>query len=497
MAELEARTPVKSFNPWKTLTAGLLLMLSSGLVTSLPLYEPEIKAAFGWSAGQVGNLSGVLILANSFAFVAGVLYDLVGIHYTIVVGIVLTSVGYLLLYLGVETPNRFDEPGMMSLIFVSIAGFGATFIWVPALYANAKNFPPQRRGTYFGIANAFTVLSSVAWGVLYEGFGLEPEKSSSQAKKAEPLLYLTLIAAITPAISLWFVRTLVPGGNPKGNRPVSMNTALNRCFVTTASLAVLLTMLELIPELTEFAGYMVAVWLVVCLLIVRNLPAVLVEAIRIPPDVSVFRNLRTLNFWLLFLIAIAETACFSGILSRVPPAFLSNTFIAVAFGGLVTGALLDSQFFAKKVFFLTCLGTAVSQLSLLATDQDIYVSILFGGFFYGAFFVILLHTALDMSGSQNIGRNYGVLSIAVFLGMGAVVPCINFPPEDCKFTETAAFGAAGLVSAILAAWFSWRQSHQSNEHYLLLMEGAGRLNVGSSADPLFHDDLKEKLIDWE
>lgn len=154
----------------------------------------------------------------------------------------------------------------MSMVFVAIAGFGATFIWVPALFANAKNFPPQRRGppqnqgnnlrflgSYFGIANAFTVLSSVAWRALYEGFDLEPEKSSSQAKKAEPLLYLTLIAALTPMVSLWFVRTLVPGGNPKGNRPVSMNSALNGCLVATSCLTVLLTAVKL-----SFFVYLVA-----------------------------------------------------------------------------------------------------------------------------------------------------------------------------------------------------------------------------------------------
>lgn len=117
--------------------------------------------------------------------------------------------------------------------------------------------------------------------------------------------------------------------------------------------------MELIPELLEFAEYMVAVGLVVILLVIRNLPAVLVEAVRMPPDVPVYRNLLTLNYWLLLLTAFAQTACFAGeqvrlhfnpflfffgILTHVPTSeFLNNTFIAVAFGGLTAGALIDTR----------------------------------------------------------------------------------------------------------------------------------------------------------
>lgn len=151
------------------------------------------------------------------------------------------------------------------------------------------------------------------------------------------------------------------------------------------------------------------------------------------------------------------------------------------------------------MFYLTCIGTAASQLSLLAPDRDVYISILFGDFFFGAFFVILLYMALDMSGSKNIGRNFGVLSIALSLGLIAVVPCLNLNQEEsCKFTETVIFGAASFVSAVLAAILSWRRSKQSRDHYELLLEGAGRVNVGESADTAaFHDDLKERLMDWE
>mgnify|MGYP004629877279 CR=1 FL=1 len=143
-------------NKTQNLIAGLAIMLISGILYMWSVFQPYVMVHFGWSSGQVGMTSSLMI---AFFVIGNVLAGLVQEKYRprniVLVGGVMFALGMLL------TSFLSDRhPAMLYLTYSLISGLGCGFAYCTVLYALQKWYA-ARAGFITGLTVCFFGLSVV------------------------------------------------------------------------------------------------------------------------------------------------------------------------------------------------------------------------------------------------------------------------------------------------------------------------------------------------
>lgn len=175
-----------------TFAASLPVALSAGTTYSFSLWSEAVGAAYNLDEKQISLLGTACNLGGYSSFVSGLIYDWLsrkhqfGPRIVLLLGILVNSSGYSLLYLAGTGHVHVSFPMLFSLCVVACSG--GTYSDTTALATNIRNFP-SNRGTVVGLIKTCVGLSAAVYSLMYSGF-LAPHA-----------LHYLLFLAIAPAIA--------------------------------------------------------------------------------------------------------------------------------------------------------------------------------------------------------------------------------------------------------------------------------------------------------
>ena len=173
---------------WLSLSGGMIAESVSGSAYLLGVYSPQVKAILNLTQLDLQDISSIGNVGQYATIDAGIIFDLLGVRATIVIGVLLNALGYLLFWAGLKgsVPN---SAGMMSL-YAFLWNHGSSCIDVSSLSSSIRNFP-KNKGLVIGMVKSFFGLSASILTVLYTIF-----------YKPDVISFLEFIAILIPSISL-------------------------------------------------------------------------------------------------------------------------------------------------------------------------------------------------------------------------------------------------------------------------------------------------------
>ncbi|TFY79997.1 hypothetical protein EWM64_g4020 [Hericium alpestre] len=403
-------------------------LLSPALATHLKLTQPQLTTIV--LAGMIGQYP--------FAAVVGKVIDRHGPWACSLVSSILFSFGFgMFAHEIAKTPDDITYPSKSSfhrlVFFFFLAGLGTVFSYFSSLFAASKNFP-----NYMGVASG----SSMAL------FGLSPLFLSLLAKPfsrpdtdLDVTAFLTFLAALAGTVHLIGAFTLhVP--------PLLSDRA------TISEEPVIIGHEDLEEASTDERQA----------LLPGKGPQVSVDVVPVEEDATVLDLLKDPNFYILALITMLVLGSCEMVISNIgtivlslPPSSASQETtildtatdvatstqvrvlsLANTASRLLAGPLADftspvaaylpsgirsfpRKHFFSRIGFLSgaTLLLAISYASLvlgIRSQGMLWILSIGTGVAYGTTFTILPSVVSSVWGSTNLGRNFGVLTYAPFLG---------------------------------------------------------------------------------
>lgn len=153
---------------WTTLSAALLLASGAGTVYAFALFAPLLKSRLRLSQEDTALVASIGALGLYTSLFAGLHFDRYGARRTVLVGAVLSGLGFLGLYAAVSSAAT-DSAIVLGLIY-AVAQHGSAWILSASVAAPVRNFPSECRGTVVGLSKGFFALSAsfhieIFWGL--------------------------------------------------------------------------------------------------------------------------------------------------------------------------------------------------------------------------------------------------------------------------------------------------------------------------------------------
>eukprot|EP00808_Paulinella_micropora_P013318 g9801.t1 len=166
-------------NRWQGLAAGSYLGALAGLVYTFPIYSGNLKRILSASQESLSWVATFGVFGGDVAILPGASYDKWGPRVTAQIGCILSSIGFLGIYLASTGDLKCGVPGVA--LFYCIACQGLTFMDVAAMATQLDNFRLQQ-GQASGVVKTQTGISSSAVIVIIVGFfGIE-DKTKGEAQ---------------------------------------------------------------------------------------------------------------------------------------------------------------------------------------------------------------------------------------------------------------------------------------------------------------------------
>mmetsp|Transcript_28067 Transcript_28067/g.97108 ORF Transcript_28067/g.97108 Transcript_28067/m.97108 type:complete len:549 (-) Transcript_28067:76-1722(-) len=516
---------------WRALAAGLLVEAAAGTAYAFGVYSPQLKTKLGWSQTQLEAVGTYGNIGLYCGFLGGVFFDRYGTKPTLAIGVVLSFLGYAMMWAG--DGDHFGAPGTVAFMGLGAAiwSHGSAWYDCATIATVAKNFPADR-GRIIGLLKSLFGLSAAIAAQFYLSF-FKPD--------AEPfLLFLAIYIAGLGVVGTLFVSE-VPGeeatplGKPGMRRAQFATTVIGVLAVFLATVAVLqsrwiLDGAETASQLAAskvFSYVLIALVLLNMLVAVRRCPlwgrsdkeepeeAYLLDY-RSSSDggpsstihVSFGQSLTDPNFYLIFLAVMCGTGAGLMVINNLGQMVESlgggkgsqDVFVTLLSvfncGGRVLAGFLSDKYSRTVIrplwLALAVLGMGASQVLLVFSPLDLfYVAIPLVGLFYGSFWSLLPTIIADIWGTKAFGKIYSLASLAP--GFGSILMAqqlagriydshYNVPgTKECTghvcFQLThillAIFCAVGVAAALLV-------SARLRKHYAMLREGS-RFSTGVRA----------------
>lgn len=143
---------------WTTLSAALLLASGAGTVYAFALFAPLLKSRLRLSQEDTALIASIGALGLYTSLLAGLHFDRYGPRRTVLIGAVLSGVGFWGLHRAVDTAAT-DSALVLGLIY-AVAQHGSAWILCASVAAPVRNFPQEYRGTIVGLSKGFFALSA-------------------------------------------------------------------------------------------------------------------------------------------------------------------------------------------------------------------------------------------------------------------------------------------------------------------------------------------------
>ncbi len=345
-------------NKTQNLIAGLAIMLISGILYMWSVFQPYVMAHFGWSSGQVGMTSSLMI---AFFVIGNVLAGLVQEKYRprniVLVGGVMFALGMLL------TSFLSDRhPAMLYLTYSLISGLGCGFAYCTVLYALQKWYA-ARAGFITGLTVCFFGLSVVL---------LAPAARAMLSHLGVPATFRILSA-------IFIVVTLIAGH-----------------FVSQPSAEYYMAEASKVLSKDEFKQFRPA------------------EMIKTPMYwLQIVSMFLSSGAYLVLVPYITTIAVGRGMSEHLALVAVMSTGIGNSIGRIIAPAVSD-KLGRTITIVLCCIITAASCLLMISATGALYVAAVFLiAFAYGGTSGINPVISTELFGAKYSGTNYGLVMISI------------------------------------------------------------------------------------
>jgi len=391
---------------WRVTLAGTGINLALGVLYTWSVISGSIPDAWGWTKADKALPYAVACFIFSLAMVpAGRLQDRIGPRWVATIGGLFIGLGCIVAGLAGSSLAGFVVG------FGLLAGIGIGFGYASATPPAVKWFPPAKTGMIAGIVVAGFGLASVYVAplatALLNAFANGGQKGVSSTMLVFGVLFLVVVVLLSQLL-----KNPPPGYVPGG----------------TVS------------------------------------PAGKKDPVAKPPDVSWNQMMKTLQFWVLWIMYFFGAGVGLMLISIAAPlgkkslgdaAFFAVVVLAVGnAGGRILAGTLSDKIGRQWTLFLVYVLQAVMAVLLLGIEKNaaaLLVVLLIAGGNYGANLALFPAVTKDYFGLKGFGLNYGILFTAWGFG-GLALPYLCGRIQDIYGTPNPVFKlACGLliVAALL------------------------------------------------
>ncbi|CAH1780806.1 unnamed protein product [Owenia fusiformis] len=138
-----------------------------GNVFTFNVYSLALKHTFNYTQGDIDMMAALQHFGFHFAFPAGIVQDMFGPTITSGIGLILTSIGYVLLWSSTKSIEFYtSKPGLLKLYFFMI-GLGVSFTYMAALTTTISNFTSKHRVPALAVLESFLGVGAFVFSLLY------------------------------------------------------------------------------------------------------------------------------------------------------------------------------------------------------------------------------------------------------------------------------------------------------------------------------------------
>ncbi|HEY8297888.1 MAG TPA: OFA family MFS transporter [Candidatus Baltobacteraceae bacterium] len=414
-------------NRWLIAIAGVIVMICLGTVYSWSLFVRPLIAAYQWSNQETSLVFELAIFFLGVgAIIGGRWQDRVGPRTVTIVGVLLWGIGVLLA--GLLTPVMGKTA--MYLFYGIIGGLGLGFGYITPVAMVTKWFPDKR-----GLASGMVVMGFGLGAFFYNNIVTKIPSFAAAAKAATA--YATARAAATKAGTPFDAATYVLA-------PVHVH-AIMSVFIVSGIVFVIIGGLCTLALRNPPEGY--------------TRPGTLATAAASAHSYTPSEALRTMPFYLLWLILFLNVTAGILIVSNAVPIYSDLTGATAAAAGFIYGLLavfnglgrffwgwISDKIGRNHTYVVMFLIQVVIFFIMGNLHSFAAVGICFGIILlcYGGGFGVMPSFNADYFGTKFLGQNYGMILTAWGVG-GIVGPYIAAAVKD----RTGSFTGALVPVAIM------------------------------------------------
>jgi Nodulin-like/Major Facilitator Superfamily len=193
---------------WASLAAGLIIEAVSGGTYAFGVFSPQIKAVLNYTQQEIQTVGSAGSIGYYIAIVAGLAIDSIGVFASMIIGSLLSFIGYFLWYLSAS--NQIASNVSLVSLYSFLASQGAVWVGTCVIFCGAINFR-KNTGTIVGILKSLSGLSASFLTLFYSNM-FRPNVNNF-------LLFLSIIGSVAPFLCSFLLK-LAP--IEKGSKPMSL-----------------------------------------------------------------------------------------------------------------------------------------------------------------------------------------------------------------------------------------------------------------------------------
>ena len=442
---------------WASLAAGLIIEAVSGGTYAFGVFSPQIKAELNYTQQEIQTVGSAGSIGYYIAIVTGLAIDSIGVFASMIIGSLLSFIGYFLWYLSASKEIA-SNVSLVSL-YSFLASQGAVWVGTCVIFCGAINFR-KNTGTIVGILKSLSGLSASFLTLFYSNM-FRPNVNNF-------LLFLSIIGSVAPFLCSFLVKL---ARIEQGSKPMSLfeQKKITFLYISLVVLSLYIISISLslsLNALSTNVGYplgMVAILLLISgasLYQPKQKENTDVETQESKADclskneqgASFFEGLFSLDMLLVFLILFTGVGSGVAIINNLgtlvqslggesnqQDVYVSLVSFSNMIGRLSLGVLSDfsSPRLRRPWFLLVCV-TSMGLCCILLAFANLnllYLGVIWAGVSYGGFWTLSPSFLFEIFGPSNFASMYAIsilgpaiASYVLGTTLAATIYTMNSPP---------------------------------------------------------------------
>ncbi|CAH1778628.1 unnamed protein product [Owenia fusiformis] len=184
-----------------SLSVGILAWFMGGIVFAFNAYAIALKQTFNYTQTELDYVASSGDLAIAVAFPAGLMVDNFGPRVTCTVSLILTTLGFALMWIATQFKIFFATKSWLLCVFYFLASGGTIFIIVATKVVNCRNFERKHMGKILGLYSTIYGICPAIFSAIYEGLFVQGHIEDAENQKLSE--FLIMLAFLSFCINLY------------------------------------------------------------------------------------------------------------------------------------------------------------------------------------------------------------------------------------------------------------------------------------------------------